>query len=83
MSVSVCGRVELPERKGVKIILELILTGLAIMLGETLIFIAFEKRMKVRWGDGDKRVDTPQPTSEGSFWQNIISYDHKKGGEKD
>lgn len=53
------------------------------MLGEVLIFIAFEKRLKVRWGDGDKKVDTPTPASEGGFWQNIISYDHKKGGEKD
>ena len=29
-------------------------------------------------------IEPPEPSNDGEFWQNIISYDHKmKGGDKD
>ena len=65
-----------------KTILELMST-LALMSFEAALFFIFEWRFEKRWVMADKSVRAHSPSSEGRFWQNIISYDHKKGGEKD
>lgn len=71
------------NRKEVKAILQFILTALAVLLAEVLIFVGFSRYAERKWGDADKGAKASKPLDEGRFWQNIISYDHKKGGEKD
>lgn len=62
---------------------ELILISAVVLLSEVLILEAFKRCLELRWGDGDRKGTLPETSREGEFWRNIISYDHKKGGEKD
>ena len=57
--------------------MELILIAVLTVITEVLVLRAFEKRSEKRWDRGKA-----ERTSDESFWQNIISYDHKKGGGK-
>lgn len=62
--------------------MELILTAMAVVFAEVCVFLAFERRAEKRW-EKQVRVKEEPETSDERFWQNIISYDHKKGGEKE
>ena len=62
--------------------MELILTAMAVLFAETLVLCAFERRAERRWERFAEKSEKPRASDEG-FWQNIISYDHKKGGEKE
>lgn len=62
--------------------MELILTAAAVIFAEVGVFIAFERCREKRWEELSKGAERPKSSDE-RFWQNIISYDHKKGGEKE
>ena len=62
--------------------MELILTAVAVVLAEACILAVFEHRAEKRWVKQVRVKEEPE-TSDERFWQNIISYDHKKGGEKE
>lgn len=62
--------------------MELILTAIAVIFAEACILAVFMSRAEKKW---EKRVgiEEKRTASDERFWQNIISYDHKKGGEKE
>ena len=57
--------------------MELIVFAVLTIAVEIFVLEVFDRRSRKRW-EGDKK----ESISEESFWQNIISYDHRKGGEK-
>ena len=77
MSCGACGRVYVSEAKGGEDGLELIFIAVAAVAVELWIFRVFEKRCEKRWESCRTRNNSE------SFWQNIISYDQEKGGEKE
>lgn len=78
----VCYSVSVGTRKGVKTIIELILMSVVVIVGEVLIFTAFGRALE-SMRDGKDNSQPHTSSGEREFWQNIISYDHKKGGKKD
>ena len=78
MSCDTCDRLYVSRAKGGETGLELILTAAFSVIAQICILRVFERRSEKRW----ESYRTLRNTEE-SFWRNIISYDHEKGGEKE
>lgn len=83
MSVWVCDRLYVSEpRREVTEISELVFISVIVIVAEAVMLISLGRYTKPKWGDEGKG-DESRASGDVRFWQNIISYDHKKGGDKE